>query len=412
MRFLLLVSAMLIPPAALATTAILVVKPDGTGDYPTIQAAIDNAAGGDVIELPDGNRDLSFQGKSITIRSQSGYPETCIIDCQASASDCHRGFIFQCQEGPDSSLEDLTIVNGYMEDDYPAWDGCGGAVLMLDSTSPLMDNVIIRDCTAMSGGEIFLFNASPRLSGCSFLKNSVWYGVGGGINCTLSDPTIEDCLFSGNSAHQGGGGMGCNGGFPTLTRCWFTENSSHSYSNALDMWGSSGHADVIDCTFCANPFAGLMCVSGGSATLNGCTFVGNGRGIRIEDGSVLLHNTIIAFSTSAEAIEFWGAGGDALLARCDLYGNAGGDWTDRIADQLGLNGNIQLDHRFCLMTDEDFTLYASSPCAPFTPPNPYCDRIGAWPVECDEAAVSENLPGAPPAGTPCTWSGIKRRFDR
>lgn len=75
-----------------------VVRPDGSGDVPTIEIAIDSFSSGDVIELDDGiytgdgNRDLTNQEKSVVIRSQSGNPTTCIIDCQGTENDPH-GFI-------------------------------------------------------------------------------------------------------------------------------------------------------------------------------------------------------------------------------------------------------------------------------------------------------------------------------
>jgi pectin methylesterase-like acyl-CoA thioesterase len=40
--------------AGAASAATYVILPDGSGDYATIQAAIDAAAPGDVIELADG----------------------------------------------------------------------------------------------------------------------------------------------------------------------------------------------------------------------------------------------------------------------------------------------------------------------------------------------------------------------
>ena len=63
-----------------------VVKPDGTGDFPVIQAAVDGVSDGDEILLADGvyqgmgNSEVKFWGKAITIRSQSGRPVDCIID--------------------------------------------------------------------------------------------------------------------------------------------------------------------------------------------------------------------------------------------------------------------------------------------------------------------------------------------
>jgi len=47
------------------------VRPDGSGDYPTIQAAIDDCNDGDIIACANGvytgpgNRDIDFNGKVI-----------------------------------------------------------------------------------------------------------------------------------------------------------------------------------------------------------------------------------------------------------------------------------------------------------------------------------------------------------
>jgi len=111
-----------------------VVNPEGTGDFPTIQAAILAAGEGDVIELTDGtftgdgNLDLDFLGKAITVRSQSGDPDLCIIDCDGSSEDPHRGFHFHSGKGPDSRVEGIEITNGHQVH--------GGTVLCEAASSP------------------------------------------------------------------------------------------------------------------------------------------------------------------------------------------------------------------------------------------------------------------------------------
>jgi pectin methylesterase-like acyl-CoA thioesterase len=102
-------------PAAAET---YVVRPDATGDFATIQEAIEAAVDGDTIELADGiftgecNRDIDYGGKSITIMSQSGDPEACIIDCGGKEGERHRGFYFQSGEDENARLEGVTIRNG------------------------------------------------------------------------------------------------------------------------------------------------------------------------------------------------------------------------------------------------------------------------------------------------------------
>jgi len=86
--------------SAMAIAKTWYVKPDGSGDAPTIQAGIDSSATADTVLLADGtytgigNRDIDGRGKSIVIRSESGDPYLCIIDCEGTSFDFHRGFYF------------------------------------------------------------------------------------------------------------------------------------------------------------------------------------------------------------------------------------------------------------------------------------------------------------------------------
>ena len=95
-----------------AEGAVITVKADGTGDYPTIQAAINNANEGDEVVCADGiytgvgNRGIDFLGKAITVRSENG-PGSCIIDC----SSLGNGFRFDTYEEASSVVEGFTIRN-------------------------------------------------------------------------------------------------------------------------------------------------------------------------------------------------------------------------------------------------------------------------------------------------------------
>jgi hypothetical protein len=119
--------------------------------YPTIQAAIDASANGDVVTVADGvytgtgNRDIDFGGKTVTVRSEHG-PASCIIDCQASWSSRHRGFYFHTSETAAAIVDGLTIRNGiapYSEACYAS----GGGILC-EYANPVIRNCIIRENTA------------------------------------------------------------------------------------------------------------------------------------------------------------------------------------------------------------------------------------------------------------------------
>jgi len=73
-----------------ALAAELHVAPDGSGDYPTIQAAIDAAVAGDEVVLADGtftgegNVPILLRHRGIVIRSASGDPSRTIVDAEGS----------------------------------------------------------------------------------------------------------------------------------------------------------------------------------------------------------------------------------------------------------------------------------------------------------------------------------------
>jgi hypothetical protein len=132
-----LTAALVCMPAAAVTFHV---QPDGSGDVATIQDAIDAAAPGDEIVLGMGtflgprNRDLTFQGKNLTLRSQGGDPAACIIDAAGQT----RGL--SITQGETAVLvQGITIRNG-----FGAW---GGGVNLMNSTSAFR-NCVITACRA------------------------------------------------------------------------------------------------------------------------------------------------------------------------------------------------------------------------------------------------------------------------
>jgi len=190
----LLALAFLLAPSAIATTYL--VRPDGTGDFPTIQAAVDGSVAGDVIELANGtftgpgNRDVEYGGKAVTIRSQSGDPEACVIDCEGSPTEPHQALHIIASDTW-LALEGVTITGGCHE-----W-----------------------------GGGVTCDGHAPTIRGCRFINNQSPGSEGGGLYCGADEPQIEDCWFSENSAFHGGGASSC-WMHATFTRCTFVNNTA------------------------------------------------------------------------------------------------------------------------------------------------------------------------------------------
>ncbi len=241
-----------------------VVKPDHSGDAPTIQAAIDSASYCDTVLLTDGtfwgagDRDISFEAKPIIVRSQHG-AAACTVDCSRNTSNAdidnpHRGFFFHSQEGSGSHLEGITIINGRTNPDQR-----GGGVLCVDA-SPTIRNCMILGNGATDGGGIACYdNASPMIIQCVITGNKAFGGDGGGMYCSNnSSPTIVSCTISGNKADRGGGVFQLDTSSPYLTRSIAWGNCTSSGEG--DEWYCDGTNPGNCCSDVDTSGFGEMCV--------------------------------------------------------------------------------------------------------------------------------------------------------
>ena len=135
-------------------------------DEPTIELAINAAVDGDVIIVAPGIyfENVSFLGKTITLRASDSDPTTTVIDGLAGSFD--PVIEIGTGVGADALLEGLTIRDG---------DSIG----------------------------VEIENASMTIRHCIFEQNEG--NGGGGISVDGGEVIIEDCLFHQNDATVGGG---------------------------------------------------------------------------------------------------------------------------------------------------------------------------------------------------------------
>jgi predicted outer membrane repeat protein len=332
------ITSLLIVVFVLVTTAttfagnIIYVDDDGPADFNNIQAAIDDSSDGDTIIVADGtytgagNREISFRGKAITVRSENG-TENCIIDCQSKGI----GFLFHDGEDANSILSGLTITNGYSS---------GGGALVISGYS------------------------SPMIINCKF-ENNHSGGYAGAIDCHSNhSPKFTNCIFTGNSSHESGGGIFISEGSPILTNCTFSGNSSVDYGGAVH------------------------CEETSSPTIRNCLIIGNktewkGGGISNTDGSdAIIENCTITYNIANEK-----GGGIFSPDRMTVSNSIlRGNYPDQIYDPYGRNvvinhgdvqggwpgsGNIDADPLFVdpgywdangLWIEGDYHLLSYSPC--------------------------------------------------
>ena len=220
-------------------------------DQPTIQDGIDAADGGDTVLVTegsysgDGNINIDFKGKQITVKSQNG-PEATIINCLSTPNS--RGFIFQNKETSDTVLEGFTIKNGNNTD---------GGGIFCDVASPTIKNCYITD---NSGGGIFCIVSEAKIIDCQISNNRDGNGVliiepdtrnGVVIEIPISGPSFINCDISQNKGH----GIYCLlHASATITKSTVTQNIGRGI-----FCNSFSGAKITNCIISQNLDGGVEC---------------------------------------------------------------------------------------------------------------------------------------------------------
>ncbi|MHC4497899.1 MAG: S8 family serine peptidase [Planctomycetota bacterium] len=375
-------------------------------DYNTIQEAIYAAVDGNIIIVADGtyagegNRDIDFMGKAITVESENG-PANCIINCQGSASNPRRGFYFHSGEGSDSIVSGFTIINGFGPeaelrshtggfDYYPA----GGAILCKES-SPTIEDCVFRNNKADKrssywgrGGAIVCSFSNAIIRNCTFEDNEAYYG--GALYAEKNSPTITGCAFTGNTAHHGGG-------LQTFEAAAHIENSVISNNTCMGYGGGifldDGSPMVTDCIISNNTAydPGIGGASGGGIewqpslgqvmNVVNCTIVNNwaessGGGIRCGVvGGINVTNCIIRDNSPGQVVN-----GERIVTYSNIQGGFAGE------------GNIDADPNFA--SGSDYHLTSGSPC-----------------IDAGTNDVLSGFPPTDPDGTPRPLDGDANQID-
>ncbi len=193
------------------------VDSNGSGDFESIQAAIEDANDADEIEVLPGMYDevINFNGKAVRLYSEAGASVT-IID---GTGHYH---VVQCVsgEGPGTVLEGFTVTGGSATDSYP--DDRGGGIYIAGS-SPTVKNCAFRDNTASDdGGAMCNVQSSAMIANCTFSGN-IAGDDGGAMYNEQCNATVINCTFTGNEAGDVGGGICSVDSNMTVANCilWY-----------------------------------------------------------------------------------------------------------------------------------------------------------------------------------------------
>jgi hypothetical protein len=303
----------------------------------TIAQGINASLDGDTVLVADGlytgdgNRDLDFDGKLITVMSENGQ-ENCIIDCAGSEMDPHRAFLFQSGEAgpPDVGIDGFTIINGYV-------DGVSGGAVYIAGSEPFIRNCTFRNNTASGGsledsgkgGAVFVeLEGAALIEDSTFIENTAVAGtigrtgIGGALALYRASANVADSTFLGNMAVRvsgkggHGGAIGSKVGDLVLTGCRFIDNLA-DFQSAANGGALTVHSDT-DTGERSNTF------------ISDCLFVGNratyeGGAIRNGASNLYLANSVFAGNQvnlgAAMFLAYTGPEETSRMYNCVVVGN-------------------------------------------------------------------------------------------
>ncbi len=186
-------------------------KADGTGDFSSIQGAIDEAIDGETIILHAGTyyENIRFRGRNIVLCSLDPdaprIVESTIIDGRKQDSVV----TFTGAEDDTCVLSGLTIRNGRGD--------VGGGIYGAGSRAAIT-NCTFMDNEASRGGA--LYSCHGDITHCVIVKNSAY----GGAGLARCDGSVSDCLIIDNVASIEGGGLyGCTA---AVKNCTISSNTA------------------------------------------------------------------------------------------------------------------------------------------------------------------------------------------
>ncbi len=228
-----------------------------------------------------------FQGNWAGI--MVGPTSTCCAEHEDSGCDDEECEGVVCYYDPSCCSGEWTMACAALAQQFcyvclPTYFGGGGAIYNTNSDPEFTDCEIIANLSLTDGGGMYNENSNPTLTTCTFRRNAVvppiLYGRGGGLYNDHSEPSLSGCTFEHNTATTNGGGMFNYYSSPLVDNCVFGSNSSARHGGGMvNGFGSS--PTVAGCVFSnniANHDGGGMrnyTGNGISPLIMGCSFIGN-----------------------------------------------------------------------------------------------------------------------------------------
>ena len=185
---------------------------------------------------------------------------------------------------------------------------------------------------------IYCSNSNPTIEECLITGNFGWSN-GAGIYCNNSNALISQCIIAGNGGVYNGGGIYCSDASPTISECIIQDNGGE-HGGGIYTTGNSSPL-IVKCLLLDNGGywgGGIYCCSTpiiDRCTIGGSSSVSSGGGVYCDWGAnpTIKNTAIYGGVGSVSGIHFMPTAG--TINHCNFYSSPNGAFSGNVPAFLG-----------------------------------------------------------------------------
>jgi hypothetical protein len=334
-------------------------------DQPTIQAGINAAVNGDTVLVSPGTykENINFNGKAITVKSQSG-PGATIIDGGLKDTVV----TFASSEVRSSVLSGFTVQNGVAASYY------GGGVYISNSSPTIVGNVITLNSSCVAGAGIYSSGGGPLIQN-NIISNNVQscfgglggggIGISGGSGIQITSNVIVGNVYS--TATGGGISLSNTGSALVLSNTISNNSGGGLYIQGI----TAGSGIIVQNLIVGNRYGPGIYWSSPPLRVISNTVANNSAyygvsseiyGSTMNNQGTIENNLLVATGTwSALSCDNYDYSNPPIFSNNDVFSADGLAYGGYCPDLTGSSGNLSIDPYFLAFLSDDYHLQAGSP---------------------------------------------------